>query len=111
MYRIAFITAALLAVALGLLVGTLNSDTVSVDLLWVQLQWPLGLLLLCILFVGLVLGEGDGASDRRRLPLRGQDTLWHGLVLGLLVCWIFSIVPLKARLRKVQNKEPYRPDV
>ena len=34
-----------------------------------------------------------------------------GLVLGLLVCWIFSIVPLKARLRKVQNKEPYRPDV
>ncbi len=79
MYRIAFIIAAFLAVALGLLVGTLNSDTVSVDLLWVQMQWPLGLLLLCVLVVG--------------------------LVIGLLISWIFSVMPLKARLRKAQNKE------
>ena len=79
MYRIAFIIVAVLAVALGLLVGTLNSDTVSVDLLWVQLQWPLGLLLLCVLVVG--------------------------ILLGLLVSWFFSIVPLRARLRKAQIKE------
>ena len=79
MYRIAFIIAAFLAVALGLLVGTLNSDTVSVDLLWVQMQWPLGLLLLCVLVVG--------------------------LVIGLLISWIFSVMPLKTRLRKAQNKE------
>ena len=79
MYRIAFIIAAFLAVALGLLVGTLNSDTVSVDLLWVQMQWPLGLLLLCVLVVG--------------------------LVIGLLISWIFSVMPLKARPRKAQNKE------
>jgi len=79
LYRIAFIIAAFLAVALGLLVGTLNSDTVSVDLLWVQMQWPLGLLLLCVLVVG--------------------------LVIGLLISWIFSVMPLKARLRKAQNKE------
>mgnify|MGYP001817382061 FL=1 len=79
MYRIAFIIAAFLAVALGLLVGTLNSDTVSVELLWVQMQWPLGLLLLCVLVVG--------------------------LVIGLLISWIFSVMPLKARQRKAQNKE------
>lgn len=79
MYRIAFIIAAFLAVALGLLVGTLNSDTVSVDLLWVQLQWPLGLLLLCVLVVG--------------------------LLMGLLISWIFSVMPMKARLRKTQNTE------
>lgn len=79
MYRIAFIIAAFLAVALGLLVGTLNSDTVSVDLLWVQLQWPLGLLLLCVLVAG--------------------------LLFGLLISWVFSVMPLKARLRKAQSKE------
>jgi uncharacterized integral membrane protein len=79
LYRIAFIIAAFLAVALGLLVGTLNSDTVSVDLLWVQLQWPLGLLLLCVLVVG--------------------------LLIGLLFSWIFSIMPMKARLRKSQSTE------
>jgi uncharacterized integral membrane protein len=79
LYRIAFIIAAFLAVALGLLVGTLNSDTVSVDLLWVQLQWPLGLLLLCVLVAG--------------------------LLFGLLISWVFSVMPLKARLRKAQSKE------
>ncbi len=79
MYRIVFIIAAFLAVALGLLVGTLNSDTVSVDLLWVQLQWPLGLLLLCVFVIG--------------------------LLIGLLISWIFSVMPMKARLRKSQSKE------
>jgi uncharacterized integral membrane protein len=80
LYRIAFIVVAVLALALGLLVGTLNSDTVSVDLLWIQLQWPLGLLLLCIFAVG--------------------------LLFGLLVSWFFGIVPLRARLRKARNLEP-----
>lgn len=79
MYRIVFIIAAFLAVALGLLVGTLNSDTVSVDLLWVQLQWPLGLLLLCVFVIG--------------------------LLIGLLISWIFSVMPMKARLHKSQSKE------
>jgi len=79
LYRIVFIVVAVLAVALGLLIGTLNSDTVSIDLLWIQLQWPLGLLLLCIFAVG--------------------------LISGLLVCWFFGIVPLKARLRKARSKE------
>ena len=79
MYRIGFIIVAVLAIALGLLLGTLNSDTVSVDLLWVQLQWPLGLLILCVLVVG--------------------------LLAGLLLAWFFGMMPLKARLRKTRNKE------
>jgi uncharacterized integral membrane protein len=79
LYRIAFIAVAVLAVALGLLIGTLNSDTVGVDLLWVQLQWPLGLLLLCVFATG--------------------------LLFGLLLIWFFGIVPLRARLRKARSKE------
>lgn len=79
MYRIGFIIVAVLAIALGLLLGTLNSDTVSVDLLWVQLQWPLGLLILCVLVVG--------------------------LLAGLLLAWFFGMMPLKAKLRKTRNKE------
>ena len=79
MYRIGFIIVAVLAIALGLLIGTLNSDTVGVDLLWVQLQWPLGLLILCVFAVG--------------------------LLTGLLLIWFFGVLPLSARLRKSRSKE------
>jgi len=79
LYRIGFIIVAVLAIALGLLIGTLNSDSVSVDLLWVQLQWPLGLLILCVLVVG--------------------------LLAGLLLAWFFGVIPLQARLRKSRSKE------
>lgn len=79
MYRIGFIIIAVLAIALGLLVGTLNSDTVGVDLLWVQLNWPLGLLILCVFAAG--------------------------LLLGLALAWMFVIVPLRARLRKARSKD------
>lgn len=78
MYRFLFIVVVVLAIALGLLVGTLNSDTVSVDLLWLQLDWPLGLVLLC------------AASA--------------GLFLGLLLAWLFSILPLRSRLRRAEGK-------
>ena len=74
MYRVIFIVITILAVALGLLIGTLNSETVGVDLLWVQLQWPLGLLLLAACAAG--------------------------LVLGLLLAWLFAILPLRSRLRR-----------
>lgn len=79
MYRVAFIIIAVLAIAMGLLIGTLNSETVSVDLLWVQLDWPLGLLILSVAAAG--------------------------LLTGLLLAWIFAIVPLQARLRRSGNKE------
>ena len=74
MYRIAFTLVTVLAVALGLVIGTLNPDTVLLDLLWIQLEWPLGLVLLT------------------------AGTL--GLLVGLLLAWFFSILPLRARLRK-----------
>jgi len=79
LYRVAFIIIAVLAIAMGLLIGTLNSETVSVDLLWVQLDWPLGLLILSVAAAG--------------------------LLTGLLLAWIFAIVPLQARLRRSGNKE------
>jgi uncharacterized membrane protein YciS (DUF1049 family) len=78
-YRVIFIIIAVLAICLGLLIGTLNSDTVSIDLLWVQLQWPLGLLILCVFAVG--------------------------LFSGLLLAWLFGIMPLQVRLRKSGGKE------
>jgi uncharacterized membrane protein YciS (DUF1049 family) len=74
-----FIIIAVLAISLGLLIGTLNSDTVGIDLLWVQLQWPLGLLILCVFAVG--------------------------LLTGVLLAWLFGIMPLRVRLRKSGSKE------
>ena len=78
LFRIIFIIVITLAVATGLLVGTLNSDTVSVDLLWVQLEWPLGLLLL--------------------------SALSAGLLLGLALAWFFTVLPLRVQLRKSHNE-------
>jgi len=79
LYRIAFILITAVAVATGLLVGTLNSEVASLDLLWVQLEWPLGLILVC----------AAGA----------------GLLLGLLLAWLFSTLPLRARLRKATRRD------
>ena len=79
MYRIAFIVITVLAVAAGLLIGTLNSEVASLDLLWIRLEWPLGLILLCAAAVG--------------------------LMLGVLLAWLFSILPLRARLRKALRKD------
>jgi uncharacterized integral membrane protein len=78
LYRIAFILITALAVALGLLVGTLNSEITSLDLLWMQLEWPLGLILLCAAAAG--------------------------LLLGLVLAWLFSILPLRAQLRKAARR-------
>lgn len=84
MYRVIFIIIAVLAVALGLLIGTLNSEPVNFDLLWLQLQWPLGLLVLCVFVCG--------------------------LVSGLVIAWVFGIMPLRLRLRKSGTREAHRPD-
>jgi uncharacterized integral membrane protein len=77
LYRIFFIIVIVLAVAVGLLVGSLNSDAVPIDLLWVQFEWPLGLLILSIFAAG--------------------------LLMGLCLAWFFSILPLRIQLRKIQN--------
>jgi len=83
LYRLAFILVTLLAVAVGLLVGTLNSEIVTLDLLWVRLEWPLGLIVLAAAAMG--------------------------LLTGLLLSWLFSILPLRARLRKVRREEARLP--
>jgi len=84
LYRVIFIIIAVLAIALGLLIGYLNSDSVSFDLLWIQLQWPLGLLMLGVFAVG--------------------------LLTGLLLAWVFGIMPLRVRLRRSGGKESQRAD-
>lgn len=82
MYRILFIVVMLLALALGLLVGTLNSELVGVDLLWLQLDWPLGLVILSAAALG--------------------------LLLGLVLTWLIGVMPLRARLRRarLQSSDP-----
>jgi len=66
-----FILMALIAIVIGLLVGTLNSDTVSLDLLWIQFDLPLGLAILLGFSVGLISGLGMIYLGRV-LPLRLQ---------------------------------------
>ena len=83
MYRIIFIIVVTLAIAIGLLLGTLNAEAVSVDLLWVQIKWPLGLLIL--------------------------SATTAGLLLGLCLAWFFSILPLRVQLRRARNEAQHNP--
>ena len=76
MYRIGFIILALAAIALGLVVGTLNAEPVAVDLLWVQINWPLGLVMLIALALG--------------------------FVIGIAVIWMASVLPARMRIRKLR---------
>ena len=78
MYRIVFIIVVALAVFIGLLLGTLNSEAVNVDLLWVQIRWPLGLLVLSSVAVG--------------------------FLLGICLVWFFTILPLRVQLRKLRSE-------
>jgi uncharacterized membrane protein YciS (DUF1049 family) len=56
MLKFLFILLAVVAAVAGLLLGTLNSEAVVLDLLWVQLHWPLGLVVVVMLAAGLLLG-------------------------------------------------------
>ncbi len=86
MYRLIFIIIALLAVLGGLVVGTLNADPVTLDLLWVQLNWPLGLVLVAALAIG--------------------------VLLGVTLTWILQVWPARLALKRArsaipaQDKEP-----
>jgi len=77
-YRIGFFVVLILAMALGLLVGTLNHEISVIDLLWIQLQWPLGLSLLSAMAIG--------------------------VLIGLVLTWLFSVLPLRVRLRKALQR-------
>jgi putative membrane protein len=76
MNRLMFGLVAIIAIAVGLLVGTLNSDRVTLDLLWIQIQWPLGLLILL--------------------------SLCSGLLLGIILIYFSQVFPLRLKLRKSQ---------
>ena len=62
---------ALTAIVIGLLVGTLNSDTVLLNLFWFQFELPLGLAILLGFSVGLISGL-SAIYLGRVLPLRLQ---------------------------------------
>ena len=79
MYRIVFIIVVALAVFVGLLLGTLNSEAVSVDLLWVQIRWPLGLLIL--------------------------SSVAAGFLLAFCIIWFFTILPLRVKLRRLRSED------
>ncbi len=67
-----------LAITLGVVIGSLNSQIVNVDFLWFQLVWPLGLTLICVLMLGILIGF---------------------LLIGLFALW-----PMKFRLRKAEKQ-------
>jgi len=71
------IVVSVLAIVLGLLVGTLNHEMTSLDLFWVQINWPLGLLMLAALSTG--------------------------LIIGLVFAWLFKVLPLRVQLRRVRR--------
>lgn len=56
MYRWLLLIVVLVAMAAGLVVGILNPDTVSIDLLFVQFSLPLGALVLGAMMAGVLLG-------------------------------------------------------
>jgi uncharacterized integral membrane protein len=74
MAKLIFIVLALLSVATGLVLGTLNADPVLVDLLWFQLNWPLGLVLV--------------------------STLALGILIGMAGTWVIQVWPAKLALRR-----------
>ena len=76
MKKLGFILIAIIAIVVGLLVGTLNSSPVQLDLLWIQFELPLGLAIL----LGFSLG----------------------VVSGLSVIYISRVLPLRLQLRKAR---------
>ena len=77
MKKLGFILIAIIAIVVGLLVGTLNSSPVQLDLLWIQFELPLGLAIL----LGFSLG----------------------VVSGLSVIYILRVLPLRLQLRKART--------
>lgn len=71
MKKIGFILVAIAAIVIGLIVGTLNSVSVNLDLLWIQVEIPLGLAILLGFSVGLMTGLSM-IYVGRVLPLRLQ---------------------------------------
>jgi len=85
-----FILVAIAAIVIGLIVGTLNAGPVYLDLLWIQLEIPLGLAILLGFSLGLMTGLGmvylgrvlplrmQLRKARSSLPRQNQDRNEHG---------------------------------
>ncbi len=80
MYRLMLYVFGALAILVGLLVGTLNSEKVALDLLWIQLHWPLGVIVVI--------------------------SFATGLLLGLAAVYLLSVIPLKISLHRKQAAAP-----
>ena len=78
MYRISLYILAILALVVGLLIGALNSDSVSIDLFWTQLELPLGATLVIAFVVG--------------------------VLLGLFTLYVFRVLPIGILLRRTRKK-------
>ncbi|HAI58847.1 MAG TPA: DUF1049 domain-containing protein [Xanthomonadaceae bacterium] len=63
---------AVLCIAFGVAVAALNDGAVRVDLLWAELDLPLGLLLLGVLLVGALLGGLAALLSRSPGPARPE---------------------------------------
>ena len=77
MYRLGLLVVIILAVAIGLIVGTLNHQVLTIDLLWTELTWPSGLILLSAMVIG--------------------------ILIGVLLVFLFSVLPLRMKLRRARN--------
>lgn len=77
MKKIGFILVAIAAIVIGFIVGTLNSGPVYLDLLWIQIEIPLGLAILL------------GFS--------------FGLITGLSMIYLGRVLPLRLQLRKARS--------
>ncbi len=69
MFRFSLYILAIIALLTGLILGTLNADKVSVDLLWWQFSAPLGGILVLAFVVGALAGV-FALYVTRVLPLR-----------------------------------------
>ena len=83
MYRTLLYIFAAIAVILGLLIGVFNAQRVELDLFWIKLDWPLGLLIV-LAFVG-------------------------GLLAGILALYVVRVWPLRMTIRKLQKTVPPAP--
>lgn len=79
MRRWVLLVTLILAVATGLLIGMLNAEVVTLDVLFTTLQAPLGLIVM-ITFVS-------------------------GLLIGVLALWSLRVLPLQFRLKRLQRIE------
>ena len=78
MKKLGFILIAIFAVVVGLLVGARNPGAVQIDLLWTQVELPLGQAIL----LGFSLG----------------------IISGMTILYLARILPLRLQLRKARSQ-------